>query len=116
MGISTQRSEGRQARGQPESAQWKGGVLRRSTILALIIGSALTAINQSAAIVGSEAIQLLPLLLAYATPFSVIAISQLSAIRRARHDATREDLPEPKESLLETAFSHGIPARAVAIG
>ncbi len=108
MGTSTRRSE--------ESAQLKGGVLRRSTILALIIGSALTWVNQSAAIFGSDTIQILPLLLAYATPFTVIAISQLSAIRRAWHDAIREHLPETTESLVATAFLHGIPARAVTIG
>ncbi len=54
METSTRRSE--------ESAQLKGGVLRRSTILALIIGSALTWVNQSAAIFGSDTIQILPLL------------------------------------------------------
>ena len=74
MGISTRRSENRQPWGHPALAQLKGGVLRRSTILALIIGSALTWINQSAAIFGSDTIQILPLLLAYATPFTVIAI------------------------------------------
>ncbi len=116
MGTSTRRSEIRQPWGPPASGQLKGGVLRRSTILALIIGSALTWINQSAAIFGSDTIQILPLLLAYATPFTVIAISQLSAIRRAWQDAIREHLPETTESLVAIAFLHGIPARAVTIG
>ena len=43
-------------------------------------------------------------------------ISQLSAIRRAQQDATREHLPETTKSLVATAFLHGIPARAVTIG
>ena len=116
MGSSTRRSENRKPWGHPESAQLKDGVLRRSTILALMIGSALTWVNQSAAIFGSEPIQILPLLLAYATPFAVIAISQRSAIRRAWRDATREHSPQTPKSLAATAFLHGIPARAVTIG
>ncbi len=116
METRTRRSENLQRWRHPESARLNGGVLRRSTILALIIGSALTWINQSAAITGSKNIQLLPMFLAYATPFTVIAISQLTAIRRAWQDATRERLPETTESLVASAFLHGIPARALTIG
>jgi hypothetical protein len=37
-------------------------------------------------------------------------------MRRAWQDATGEHLPEIGESLIATAFSHGIPARALTIG
>ncbi len=37
-------------------------------------------------------------------------------MRRAWQDATEEHLPEIGESLIATAFSHGIPARALTIG
>ncbi len=115
-GTSTGPSEDRQRSGLPESAQLTGGVLRRSAILALIIGSALTWINQFDALFGSDTIQILPLFLAYVTPFAVIAISQLTAIRRAWVDAKKEHIPGTPESLVATALLHGIPARAVTIG
>ena len=114
--TNTGRSENRQRSGLPESAQLKADVLRRSTILALIIGSALTWINQFDALFGSDTIQILPLFLAYVTPFAVIAISQLMAIQRAWVDAKKEHTPGTPENLVATAFLHGIPARAVTIG
>ena len=92
-GTSTGRSENRERWGLPESARSTSGVLRRSAILALIIGSALTWINQFDALFGSDTIQILPLLLAYLTPFAVIAISQLAAIRRAWVDAKKKHTP-----------------------
>ncbi len=100
----------------PDTPQLKESVLRRSAILALIIGSTLTWINQFDALFGSDTIQVLPLLLAYATPFVVIAISQLAAIRQAWQDARKEHIPQTTENLVATAFLHGIPARAVTIG
>ncbi len=111
-----QRSEHQQPRGLPESAEFQGDVLRRSAILALIIGSALTWINQFDALFGSDTIQVLPLFLAYVTPFIVIAISQLAGIRQARLDAKKEHIPGTTENLFATALLHGIPARAVTIG
>ena len=116
MRASARHTEGRQPWGRPDSAHWKSSVLGRSTILALIIGSALTSINQSAAVFGSDTLEILPLLLAYATPFAVVAISQLLAIRRAWQDATPKPLPETRESFIATALSHGIPARALTLG
>ena len=52
MEASGRDSEKRQPSDHPELAQSKGGILRRSTIVALIFGSALMWINQSAAIIG----------------------------------------------------------------
>ena len=114
--TNTRRSENRQPWGLPETPQLKGSVLRRSAILALIIGSTLTWINQFDALFGSDTIQVLPLLLAYVTPFAVIAISQLAGIRQARRDARKELIPRTTENLVATAFLDGIPARAVTIG
>ncbi len=108
--------ENRHSRGLPELPQLKAGVLRRSMILALIIGSALTLVNQFDALFGSDLIQVLPLILVYVTPFAVIAISQLAAIRQAWFDAKEERMPRIREHLVATALSHGIPARAVTIG
>ena len=110
------RLENRQSWGLPELPQLKGGVLRRSVIFALIIGSALTMVNQFHALFGSDLIQIVPLILVYATPFVVIAISQLAAIRQAWLDAKEERVPRVEEHFVATAFSHGIPARAVTIG
>ena len=115
-GTGTRRSENRQRWGLPESAQLTGGVLRRSAILALIIGSALTWINQFDALFGSDTIQILPLFLVYVTPFAVIAISQFTAIRRAWVDAKKKHTPGTPENLVATAFLHGIPAKALTIG
>ncbi len=112
-GTSTRRSQNRQRWGLPESGQVEGGVLRRSAVLALIIGSALTWINQFDALFGSDTIQILPLFVAYVTPFAVIAISQFVGIRQAWLDAKKAHIPATTENLVATAFLHGIPARAV---
>ncbi len=116
MRTNTLRSENRKPWGSHESAQLTGVVLRRSTILAVIMGSLLTWINQFDALFGSDTIQVLPLLLAYLTPFTVIAVSQLSAIRQAWVDVREGQVPGARENLIVTAFAHGIPARAVTIG
>ena len=55
--------------------------------MALILGTALTLVNQSGAVFGGGKVQLLPLVLVYATPFIVVAVSQILGIRRAHLDA-----------------------------
>lgn len=67
--------EKRQTEGLSELRKLKRPVLRRSLLLALVIGS------------------LLPLILGYVTPFIVISISQLTAIRKAWTDTKEECLP-----------------------
>ena len=66
--------EKRQTEGLSELRKLKRPVLRRSLLLALVIGS------------------LLPLILGYVTPFIVISISQLTAIRKAWTDTKEECL------------------------
>ena len=91
-------------------------VFLRSAIVAVVIGSVLTPINQLGWIVGSDPLQLLPFILAFVTPFVVVAISQVVAARRAFIDAVRQGAPTRSEGFITTTVSHGIPARAVAIG
>ena len=99
----------------PEFAQLKVGVLRRSMILGLIIGSALTLINQFEALFGSETIQILPLALMYMTPFAVITISQITAIRQAWLNGKAEQAARKSETFLATIMAYGIPVRGVKI-
>jgi hypothetical protein len=91
-------------------------VLLRSGIIAVVIGSVLTLINQSGWIEGDDPLQLLPFILVFVTPFVVVAISQVAAERRAFIDAARHETPTSSEGFIGTMISHGIPARALAIG
>ena len=90
-------------------------VIRRAGIVALFLGTALTPANQSGAVFGDGAVQILPLVLVYATPFIVVAISQMFGARRAHIDA-RGAHALPQESFVTTALSHAIPLRSVAMG
>ena len=91
-------------------------VFLRSAIVAVVIGSVLTLINQSGWVVGSDPLQIVPFILVFVTPFVVVAISQVAAVRRAFLDAVRHGAPANPEGFITTTISHGIPARAVAIG
>ena len=91
-------------------------LLFRSAIIAFVIGTVLTLITQFEWVLGSEPIQLLPFFLAFATPFFVIAISQVAGERQAYGDTTNLNSPAAAEAFFTTAFTHGIPARALAIG
>ena len=116
MSTVIQSWEIQQATDFSQSPPLSSGLLRRSAILALIIGSALTLINQFNALFGSETIQVLPLVLVFATPFAVIAISQMAGIRQAVIDFNGERVEKTRERFVAMAFSHGIPARAISIG
>ncbi len=113
MGYETDREH-------PPRLQWlpfvNRAVLLRAAIIAVVIGSLLTLINQSGWVVGSDPLQLLPFILVFVTPFVVVAISQVAAVRRAFIDAVRHGAPASPEGFIATTISHGIPARAVAIG
>ena len=78
-------------RKQPLGLSWlplvNRAVLLRSAIVAVVIGSILTLINQSAWVVGSDPLQLLQLILVFVTPFVVVAVSQVAGARRAHIDA-----------------------------
>ena len=91
-------------------------VFLRSAIVAVVIGSVLTLINQSGWVVGSDPLQILPFILVFVTPFVVVTISQVAGVRRAFIDAARRGAPASPEGFIATTISHGIPASAVAIG
>ena len=90
-------------------------VIRRAGIAALVLGTALTLVNQSGAIFGQGAVQFLPLLLVYITPFVVVAFSQILGARRAHQDA-RSLQAFARESFVTSALSHAIPLRSVTMG
>ena len=88
----------------------------RAAIAAVIIGSILTLVNQSDWVVGSDSLQLLQLILVFLLPFAVVTVSQIAGLRRAYVDSVGQTAPATPESIMATVVSHGIPARAVAIG
>lgn len=66
----------------------RDGILRRALVVALVVGSLLSLINQGAAILGPEPIHWLKLALTYAVPFFVsthgaVSASVGSLLRRA---------------------------------
>lgn len=105
---------------QPNELGWlplvNRAILIRAMIVAVIIGGILTLINQSGWIFGSDPLQLLQLILVFGLPFGVVTLSQVAGLRRANIDSVDQRAPAIPESIIATAVSHGIPARAVAIG
>ncbi len=91
-------------------------IFLRATIIAVVIGSLLTLINQSGWVAGGEPLQLLPLIMVFLTPFAVVTIAQVAGVRQAYIDSVGHGAPARPEGFIATAVSHGIPARAVAIG
>lgn len=92
------------------------GIIRRSLLLALGIGVALTLINQRDAIFGHGKVNLIQLSLSFATPFVVISLSQTLAIRKVFSELSAGGFnADGNEPFHVTAFSHGIPWRAVMI-
>ena len=91
----------------------KAPIFARALVVALILGSLLTAINQPAAVFGTAPLDILPFALVYFTPFAVVTLSQILGIRRALHDGG----PLPTgEGFFATMFAHGIPAKAMLTG
>lgn len=88
----------------------------RAAIVAIVIGSVLTLINQRAAFFGAEEIAILPLILVFQTPFLVVLASQMLAIRRATLDYQARIGPAKRERFLETLTAHEIPLRAIILG
>jgi hypothetical protein len=100
-------------------------VLRRAALVAAVLGSILTIVNQPEAVFHGAEFQLLPLAQVFLTPFVVVAISQLLGARQANIDSDRIWIGEAApgtlagpvtESFWSTVFSHGIPSRAVSLG
>lgn len=106
----------------PGQQGWPSGlpinaILVRATVLAAVLGSALTLINQGPAVFGPALVEFLPVALVYLTPFVVVAISQILGIRQAQSDARAIGTTRPKpQSFLATVAGHGIPFRAVLTG
>jgi hypothetical protein len=91
-------------------------ILFRATIVAIMIGSILTLVNQSGWVFGSDSLQLLQLILVFGLPFGVVTVSQIVGLRRAHLDSVGQTTHTIPKSIMATAVSHGIPARAVVIG
>jgi hypothetical protein len=91
-------------------------IFLRATIIAVVIGIVLTLINQSGSVAGSEPLKLLPFIMVFLTPFTVVTIAQIAGVRQAYIDSVRHGAPARPEGFIATTVSHGIPARAVAIG
>ena len=89
-------------------------VLLRAGIVAVVLGAALTLINQGRAVFGADAFQWLPMVQVLVTPFVVVAVAQLLGIRQAIGDG--HPASERDEALWSTPLSHGILPRAVLLG
>lgn len=91
-------------------------ILGRALLIALLLGSVLALTNQSGSIFGDDTLQILPLALAYFTPFVVVTISQVLGLRRATTDArSLGSIVHRDATFLATAMSHGIPRRALLV-
>ena len=93
-----------------------GAIFLRAALVAAVIGTALTAINQASALFGPATLERLPLVLVYLTPFVVVAVSQILGIQQARSDLRENVTPLPTEPLRATLVSHGILLRALLTG
>lgn len=92
-------------------------VIGRAGIVALVLGSVLAIANQADAIRGASAVQVLPLVLVYLTPFVVVTISQVLGIRRAYLDGHQGRLHgADRRTLFSIILSHGIPGRSLVLG
>jgi len=91
-------------------------VIFRAAVVAVVIGSLLTKVNQSGWLMGIAPPQVLQLVLVFLLPFAVVLVSQVAGIRQAHVDSAESAIRERVENVLQTLIAHGIPARAVAIG
>ena len=95
---------------------YDAGIIRRSAIVAVVIGIILTLANQTAAVLGRQPFQFLPLVLNFVIPFIVVAISQFLGIKKALSDMKQSDkFGTQAEGFIVAAFSHGIPLRALIV-
>ncbi len=88
-------------------------VLRRSFVIALVIGAVLVLFNQRGAVFGPAAFNIPGIVLAFVTPFVVISISQALGAR-AYFTEWRGEGRRP-EAFWTTVRSHGIPSRAALV-
>ena len=94
-----------------------GAIFLRAAVVAMVIGSALTVINQASALFGPATLERLPLALVYLTPFVVVAVSQILGIRQARSDLRENRAARQQvEAFWNTVAGHGILLRALLTG
>lgn len=91
-------------------------MILRAAIVSAVIGAILTLVNQPDWIAGIAPAEILPLSLAFLIPFGVVLISQVAGARRAFIESVGRSGPTTPEGFFTTTFSHGIPAKAIAIG
>ena len=91
-------------------------VFVRATIVASVIGSVLTLVNQSGWVAGNEPPEMLQLILVFTLPFAVVLVAQVAGIRQAHIDSAECATNQSQESVISTLVSHGIPTRAGVIG
>ena len=92
-------------------------VFVRAAIVAVIIGSALVLVNQSEALFGHSQLQLLPMSLAFITPFVVVSLSQVFGARAAQKLLMQgSNVLRLQQGFFQTVLSHGIPLRAIIMG
>jgi hypothetical protein len=89
-------------------------VLLRAGIVALVLGGALTLINQGRAVFGADAFQWLPMVQVLVTPFVVVVVAQLLGIRQAISEG--RPASDRGEALWSTPLSHGILPRGLLLG
>jgi hypothetical protein len=61
---------------------FSGPILRRSLLVALVVGTVLNAINQGPELIGGEPVVLWKLLMTFCVPFLVASYGAYSALRR----------------------------------
>ncbi len=89
-------------------------VIGRALAVSILLGTVLTGVNQTDALLGNAEFQLLPLALVFLTPLIVVAVSQILGMRAARRAISLT--PSAQKGLLSTIFSQGIPMRAIIVG
>ena len=100
-------------RPSPVSIATSPAVLRRSFVLALVIGAALVLYNQRGAVFGTAALNIPALALSFLTPFVVISISQ--ALGARAYIMEWQAMGRRAETFIATMRSHGIPRRAALV-
>lgn len=96
------------------SIEQRKAVFSRAAIVAAVLGTVLTVVNQPGAIFGPTDLQWLPLFLAYLTPLVIICASQVMGAQAAARVKGWQG--EKYERFLMTLFSHGIIRRAAVLG
>lgn len=91
------------------------GVIKRSLILSMVIGSALTLFNQTSAIFGQDKIKFISIAFMFITPFIVITLSQLVAAEQAKIDWVNGQNINRDISFLSILFNRNIGMRALII-